>query len=405
MNVRTRRVWTRASVGALALFSAAAVAALGSPAYADGGADLALTVSGEKIAADVSSKLFFVKLHNNGPDTATGIKLQFDLSDLTDEITNFRVTGQICEESDDGKIVCPFEDMPLDADFTAKIPLELSHDPGSTGDAGSFTVTVLSDADPIADNNSKTVNVEIPGSGVDIGVLADDVFKLAKSEQDAQQPVPPGGEGLFRGLIFNQGDTVAGDLVFSVDLPEHVTLGSSDPSCTASSDKRTVTCQAEDLILIPADQDTDEDDDLFSVIEVAFPVKVAEDAPGPVVLPGGVFAATGRAISVDLATLDRARTTVKLPANVKPLSPVEIKDLDPTDNTDEFAVHVDAPATGGGPPTSGGGEGGGLPVTGMQVGLIGGIGGGILVTGAVLFIIARRRRVVLVTPDDEEPNA
>lgn len=59
-----------------------------------------------------------------------------------------------------------------------------------------------------------------------------------------------------------------------------------------------------------------------------------------------------------------------------------------------------ATATPGG--GSGGGAGdGGLPVTGVQVGLIGGVGAAVLLAGAALLLLSRRRKVVLVTPTDE----
>src|SRR5947207_10108233 len=46
----------------------------------------------------------------------------------------------------------------------------------------------------------------------------------------------------------------------------------------------------------------------------------------------------------------------------------------------------------------------GLPVTGTQVGLIGGSGVAAIAVGWVLFLAARRRRVLLVTPGDEASN-
>jgi LPXTG-motif cell wall-anchored protein len=42
----------------------------------------------------------------------------------------------------------------------------------------------------------------------------------------------------------------------------------------------------------------------------------------------------------------------------------------------------------------------GLPVTGTNVAAIGGVGLAVLAAGAVLFVVFRRRRIVLVTPDD-----
>ncbi|MCG5450350.1 hypothetical protein NIE111_001872 [Micromonospora sp. NIE111] len=60
-----------------------------------------------------------------------------------------------------------------------------------------------------------------------------------------------------------------------------------------------------------------------------------------------------------------------------------------------------SPGAGGGS-AGGGSGGGGLPVTGVQVGLIGGIGVIILLVGGALLVLTRRRKVVLVSPTDEK---
>ncbi|MFI7577373.1 LPXTG cell wall anchor domain-containing protein [Micromonospora sp. NPDC049497] len=41
-------------------------------------------------------------------------------------------------------------------------------------------------------------------------------------------------------------------------------------------------------------------------------------------------------------------------------------------------------------------------MTGVQVGLIGGVGAGVLLTGGALLLLSRRRKVVLVNPGDEK---
>ncbi|MDR7279710.1 hypothetical protein [Catenuloplanes atrovinosus] len=60
---------------------------------------------------------------------------------------------------------------------------------------------------------------------------------------------------------------------------------------------------------------------------------------------------------------------------------------------DEFVALVAVPnGNGGGEP--------GLPVTGPQTAIIGGVGAAVLVGGAVVFMMARRRKIVTVTPGD-----
>ncbi len=47
------------------------------------------------------------------------------------------------------------------------------------------------------------------------------------------------------------------------------------------------------------------------------------------------------------------------------------------------------------------GSGGGLPITGTQVDLVGGLGGLAVLAGGITYLVARRRRVVLTVPSDE----
>ena len=68
----------------------------------------------------------------------------------------------------------------------------------------------------------------------------------------------------------------------------------------------------------------------------------------------------------------------------------EAQDPDPANNKAAIVVTV----------TGTGGAGGGLPITGARAGLIGGTGGAVLLAGAGVLLLARRRRVVMVTPAD-----
>jgi LPXTG-motif cell wall-anchored protein len=50
--------------------------------------------------------------------------------------------------------------------------------------------------------------------------------------------------------------------------------------------------------------------------------------------------------------------------------------------------------------TTSGGSGGGLPVTGASAGIVAGAGAAVAALGVGLFMVARRRRLVLVAPND-----
>jgi hypothetical protein len=73
---------------------------------------------------------------------------------------------------------------------------------------------------------------------------------------------------------------------------------------------------------------------------------------------------------------------------------ITVKNLGPSKETnpanDVAALVINTP----------GGGGGGLPVTGTRVGVVGGAGAAALALGVLLFLFARRRRIIMVTPDE-----
>jgi uncharacterized repeat protein (TIGR01451 family)/LPXTG-motif cell wall-anchored protein len=75
------------------------------------------------------------------------------------------------------------------------------------------------------------------------------------------------------------------------------------------------------------------------------------------------------------------------------------KDKKPGNNTAPIKVTVLTGSTGPSAPPAGG-TGGGLPVTGSQAAVFGGLGLGAIAIGAVLLVLARRRRELLVPPTD-----
>jgi hypothetical protein len=392
MNVRTRRSRLRVAVGASALLTTVALVGLAGPAHAADGADLQLVVSDKKIAAGSLGKIFTVAVKNTSDVDASAFDVEFDLSGLNDKVKVDPLTDITGCELAGAKITCSFTDLALAKDLAIKIPFGLDQTAGAIGDAGSFKVSVLSESDPNKANNEATVGVEIPGSGVDLGVFAFDVYALDASGAFTDEPVAPGETSIVAAGVANQGDKIADGLKVSVTLPNYVTFTEVEDGCTYTSDNRTVTCDYKGLVLAPGKVDLTQP---FGV-GAFFPVKVASNAPGPVNLTGGTFSAAALAETdpADASSLAKLSSS-KLPNNFKALTAADVKDIDLSDNTDDFTVFVGAPA-------SGGGGGGGLPVTGVQAGLMGGIGGAALITGAVLFMVARRRRVVLVTPGDEK---
>ena len=372
MNLRNRAL-TRTGAAAAGILAAAALFA--TPAYADTTADLGITVDGTTIAPGADGKFAAVSLTNAGPSAATGIVVTLDVSDLkTDKVT---ILESGCKPVDEnGQILCYIEDdAPIASGEDIDWLFPLLKVPGATGTAGSITASIAHDGtDPNKANNSVTVNVSVGEPGADLAVWAPDVYQW--SEEDdffSTTPIAPGGTSQVYIEVANLGDAIAKGIAIVVKLPEHVTLTEPEPDCEFSADLRTATCEY-DRDLVPLTYATNETDfwDAFS-----WAIKVSEDAPAPVTLTGGV--ATVAAVDeapVEVRPTARTMTTFEVPE--------KFKDVDPSDNSDEFGVFVAAA----------GGEGGGLPLTGVRTGVIAGGGALVLALGAFLVVAARRRKVV-----------
>ena len=265
--------------------------------------------------------------------------------------------------------------------------------------------TIISKDDTSKDNNTKSVNVEFTKeNGADLTVIADDVKNAVKVKNGTIELAGDLHAGDTAQLIYdvwNQGDLPTAGLKVTVKLPKGVTFTETEPECEYAAGNGSLVCTYPDMPFVPlfAFDDGDDNGD--------------DNGDGGDGVAGGTFyhllsvgadvkagALTGGTVSVEpiLPAKDVEIKSFKIkhkPANMTPLNKADLDgDLDASDNTDGFAVIV----------ATEGGAGGGLPVTGAKVGLIGGIGVAVLVAGGALFLVARRRRVVLVTPGDEKPT-
>jgi hypothetical protein len=384
MNVRTRAL-AYAGAAAAGLVAAGAFAA---PALAAGPTDLSLTLSGTTLAATTSGKFGSATVTNNGAETATGIVITFDLSELDRGVVDLPVPAPEACDEDGSKIVCGVEDLKAgqNADLSFLLVRTGKAEPGQP--AGKLTVTVShAGEDPEAGNNSATAAVTVSqDSGADLSVWVPDV---PLDDQGETVTVAPGEQTELLYEVYNFGDQAVQGLKLTIQLPQHVTFVEREDGCEYSPDNRQATCTY-DFGLIPADEDTDEAAP-YSAAGFFNLIKVADDAPAPAVLGGGLVTAEGTAVEQPEVAARGAAPA--LPEGVKGLS---AKDVDESDNSDEFSVHVAAAAGGGG--------GGELPVTGVQAGLIGGIGLAVVAGGGAMLLLSRRRRVVLAVPDDEKPT-
>lgn len=386
-----------ARVGAGA-FGLVAVGAFATPAFADDTADVQVKLNGTTIAAGASGKAAIASLINNGPATATGLTITVDFSKLNTRLVDVVNFGGGCDEPVDQKLICGItpDELKAGEDYDISVALVVTNEGVSPGDAaGAITISVETESsDPNLANNTVTAPVTIGDNGSDLYVWAADV---PVNEDGTTGSLQPGETDALIIEVGNQGDEPVAGFKVTTTLPENATFDKviveqfpdDFAGCEFTAD--TAVCDWRNLPLIPADQDESTEDDHFSAYTFALPVKVADDAEAGVNLTGGVSTVEG--YEADRPQLLRAPQPVKLPQGVEG---TVAGDVDATDNTDEFTVFVAAAAGGGG---------GGLPVTGVQASLLGGIGLAVVAAGGAMFLISRRRRVVMVTPGDEKPTA
>ncbi|MFB6393406.1 hypothetical protein [Polymorphospora lycopeni] len=317
----------RAAAGLAAALVAATLAATPAAAAPEdtSSADLNLAVSGERVVSYATVKQFFVRLSNDGPDAAQGVKVTIDAGNIDQNVLFFGLpSGPGCEEDGPTKVTCELGELANGTTVT-DFPALFAATPKHKGSAGSFTVTVNAvTADPNAANNTQTVNVEAVPRGLDLTAVARDVY----ADYADNTPVAPGGTGDLHWALYNAGrDTVQG-VTFEIALPPYVTFADQRPGCKYNDENTVASCRRDARIVAPGE--------IFMMVR-PMKVKVAADAPGPVGLSGGwvVGYANGKASPNvrPLAARSADQDTVVEAADEKVR-----RDVDPSDNAVQFAV-------------------------------------------------------------------
>jgi hypothetical protein len=387
-----------ARASAIGLLATGALAVAATPALA-ADVDFGLDLKGSTLALGVGEKPATVSFANLGTTTPKEVRVQFDATDLKPSIG---IDLGDCT-FEDGIAECILDQAAIPAPGTTAdldVPL-IVEDESATGSQGKLKITVSVDGDTNKANDSKTVDVVLSEkAGADLRVIALDVSQLSAQGQFTGKAIPPGGTSAAVAYIANHGDLAATGLKVAVKLPKDVTFVSKEEGCDYSANMQSVTCSSDEVYLFPWELDSSDNKE-FSSFEVPFEVKVSEDAKGPVSLTDGSWTVAALGSEQIPTAKQRAKApAAKLPAIGQKLTAAEVAefDVDASDNTDGFSVLVAGPDGG-----AGGGDGdddGGLPVTGPVAASVAGAGAAALAVGAFLFISARRRRIVLVTPTD-----
>lgn len=364
-----KRALYRFGLGAVALIAATAIAAP-SASGAETTADLEVAFKGTTLADGVPVKLSLFTVTNNGPEAAQDITFDLDLSGVDSSMVRYWTDGIACQDGDADGIYTDCQFGPLDVGESQDYPWFMERVGDAVGSAGTVKVTVKSDQDENATNNTATAPLVLDEQGgVDLATYAWDIYEStdAGPPQQEQTPVEPGATSLLWVDVANWGTEASAALKMDIRLPDGVTFVGSEPDCDYSTGSANTSCTytGEAGQIMP-----DSGERYF------FQVKVGAAVAGPVTLGGGLVTVT------DLPETPEIRARAAAAPSTKRTVAISIADLDPSDNTDEFNAHV----------AKGGGQGGGLPVTGARVTMLASVGIGAVVLGGLIFLLTTRRR-------------
>ena len=414
-----RRQWA-ARLALAAVFAATSIGMLAAPASADPGQDpsggasatatptatepgpdpagegdahqLVITVHGTTVTAG-GAKAGILSIYNQGPNNVVDARIDFDLGALDADKVDFQLLpNDNCRAPSKTGIGCQSIGERTTLDILFELAPAAGAEPGPAGKITAVMTDSLHDG-VAAPAHVLTFPVTIAPSGADLFVWApDQPFQADGSTGKIKR----GDNGSLSILIVNQGDQTVNGVRVTTKLVKGTTFTDLD-GCTVSADKVTLTCEFTDLTLIPAAQDIDADDDLWSAVEFTPGVHIADNAKSPKGwpdLPGNTVAVESLAVEPASASQRNAvKAATTLPAGVQGVSLAKL-DVDATDNTDDFTIMVAAAdGTGGG--SDDGGQGGGsgsLPITGAPVVAVAGAGLAVFVVGGFLMFLTRRRK-------------
>ena len=358
---------------------------------------LVIAVAGTTVTAG-GGKAGILSIHNQGPNNVVDAGIDFDLGALdTDKVDFGLLSNDKCRAPSKTGIACPSIGERTTLDLLFRLTPAEGAEPGP---AGTITAVVTDSLHSGLDGDAHvlTFPVAIAPSGADLLVWAPDQPFQADGTTGK---IKRGEDGSLSIVIVNQGDQTVKGVRVTTKLVKGATFTPLD-GCTVAADKVTLTCDLTSLSLIPAEEDTDAEDDNWSAVEFTPGVHIADDAKSPKGwpdLPGNTVAVEPSGVATDERAAVTATTA--LPAGIKGASLAKL-DVDASDNTDDFTIMVAAADDNGGGSEGGGGSGGsggssgggGLPITGAPAVLVAGIGLAVILVGAVLMFVTRRRKTV-----------
>ncbi|MDG4827980.1 hypothetical protein O7627_01520 [Solwaraspora sp. WMMD1047] len=313
-------------IGAVLLLLGPTLAA--DPAYATGQADLAVEIDGATLRGTDPDKAVVVTVVNRGTVTARSVRLR--VTGWVDSEVMNPATLRFCA-ADDAETVpsprptavpslqvsidrtCAVADLPAGASTALRATPRTAAN--ATGTVGKLTLTVShagTDARP-ADNAASSsltlagpaeqdlyvrawsVPAEVaqpPETGAGATQVAAAFAAVGAVEAARAAAVPPGGVGELRFEVGNRGAGLSGGMTVVVRLPDQVRFAETHPGCAYGTDHRSATCTYLDLPLVPSVDDADPGDRVYSALRFSHLLRVADSAPAPATLDGGLLRVT-----------------------------------------------------------------------------------------------------------------
>ncbi|MGC4764626.1 cell wall anchor protein [Micromonospora sp. DT46] len=405
-----------ARAGAVALLAAGGLTTVAVPAQAADGPDLALIPISTQLAKGVDaarSKPFKFTVTNAGTATAEDVSLRVNTQQLKEKRVGFLVP-EGCRAIESHLYQCSLGDLPAGTSKDFGVPLFST---GGRGDGGKLVVHVVTATPGGKVRDKVVVPVTVTKPGYDLTAWAQDVqagvvVNGAVADEPDLRPVRRGETVPLDWAVYNDGSRPATGVFYGITLPAGVSFVTVPQGCVTQVylGKEQAFCEDAGATIRRGQ---------YYTADVT--VKVGDDVTEPVLREGDLFAygldvaegepeeeprIAGQAQRKAFSEADMGdnhtffEAFVDLSAQPTP-TPTPTGEPTPTPTATPTGVPTAAPTTtpGGG---GGGGGDGGLPVTGVQAGLIGGIGAAVLLAGGALLLLSRRRRVVLVAPGDEK---
>ncbi|WP_327030271.1 cell wall anchor protein [Micromonospora sp. NBC_01740] len=401
-----------ARAGAVALLAAGGLTTVAVPAQAADGPDLALIPISTQLAKGVDaarSKPFKFTVTNAGTATAEDVSLRVNTQQLKEKRVGFLVP-EGCRAIESHLYQCSLGDLPAGTSKDFGVPLFST---GGRGDGGKLVVHVVTATPGGKVRDKVVVPVTVTKPGYDLTAWAQDVqagvvVNGAVADEPDLRPVRRGETVPLDWAVYNDGSRPATGVFYGITLPAGVSFVTVPQGCVTQVylGKEQAFCEDAGATIRRGQ---------YYTADVT--VKVGDDVTEPVLREGDLFAygldvaegepeeeprIAGQAQRKAFSEADMGDNHTFFEAFVdlsaQP-TPTPTGEPTPTPTATPTGVPTAAPTT---TPGGGGGGDGGLPVTGVQAGLIGGIGAAVLLAGGALLLLSRRRRVVLVAPGDEK---